>query len=106
MAWHGADLKGSRARQSYCEAWHSDKSSHLGLASDLLQGQLMGQQKVGCNHKLIVLCIEIASQQNYRRRRRSTWEPLFQNGTLLTYEEYTQFLDIHDSQSPHPLLSF
>ncbi|XP_035710172.1 collagen alpha-1(XVIII) chain isoform X3 [Folsomia candida] len=112
MVWHGADPSGVRARQSYCEAWHSDSSSNVGLASDILKHELlMGQEKIGCNNKLIVLCIEIASQHHYRRRRRD----LDQNNDVddeplkniqrhdddLTYEQYTHFLEQYDQHHPH-----
>jgi hypothetical protein len=69
--------------------------SSVGLASDLLKNQLLGQEKVGCNNKLIVLCIEIASQHNYRRRR-----DVNENKDL-TFEQYTHFLDHLDQQKHH-----
>lgn len=98
MVWHGADEDGVRARSSYCEAWHSDSVTNVGLASDVLKNhELMDQQKVGCNNKLIVLCIEIASQHQYRRRRRDVQHGqhnnIEENDDDLTFEQYTQFID-------------
>lgn len=121
MVWHGADASGARAWQSYCDAWHTDSSSNIGLASDLIKGELLGQEKISCNHKLIVLCIEIASQHHYRRRRDLNSLEAYKveedeeialpphspqhhpdltkySGKLhnLTFEEYTQFIDDYD----------
>lgn len=92
MVWHGADPVGVRARQTYCEAWHSDIG--LGLASDMLKSELMGQEKVGCNNKLVVLCVEIASQHQYRRRRDVHIDPQID----LTYEQYSHFLEQYNQQ--------
>jgi len=126
MVWHGASSMGVRAKQSYCEAWHTDSVSHAGLASDLSRSQILGQETVGCDKKLIVLCIEIASQQHYRRRRdvrqeedeeirnnneeaASTKDERVFSKTLfsrrnpklsnLTFEEYTQLLDDYDRET-------
>jgi hypothetical protein len=91
MVWHGATATGVRAKQSYCEAWHTDSVSNVGLASDLTRSQLLGQEKVGCHNKLIVLCVEIASQ-SYRRRRREAPVPprttLFGNRALNLDDDY------------------
>lgn len=125
IIWHGAESSGARAWQSYCDAWHTDSVSNVGLATDLIKNELMGQEKVSCNHKLIVLCIEIASQHHYRRRRSiqdeeevneqnsehsspsSSLHELPHNlkskysGKMhnLTFEEYTQFVDDYDQMS-------
>ncbi|ODM90730.1 Collagen alpha-1(XV) chain [Orchesella cincta] len=101
MIWHGADGTGTRASHSYCDAWHTDSVSNKGLASDLLKQELMGQEKVSCNHKLIVLCIEIASQHHYRKRRDldSQNELVLQSSKYynnLTFGEYTQFINEYD----------
>jgi hypothetical protein len=102
MVWHGSDSGGIRDKSAYCEAWHSDTPSNIGLGSDLLKGQLLGQENLGCNNKLVVLCIEVASQHNYRRKRSSSDDESaskfdanhsFQN---LTFEHYSQFLDEYD----------
>lgn len=111
LVWHGADTSGARAWQSYCDAWHTDAQSNVGLASDLIKGELMGQEKVACNHKLVVLCIEIASQHHYRRRRSLDYQENeltdnFQvlnkyNGKWhnLTFDEYSQFINDYDQSS-------
>lgn len=118
MAWHGADVAGARAWQGYCDAWHTDAQSDVGLATDLVKGELLGQEKIGCNHKLIVLCIEIASQHHHRRKREAllstqeetNYDNLSSAGTPrlpdlskysdnihnLTFEEYSQFIDDYD----------
>lgn len=110
MIWHGSAAAGFRAKTAYCEAWHSDSPSNVGLASDLLKGQILGQENVGCNHKLAVLCIEIASHHHYRRRRRSIDlsstslpppELAFDENELLknlTLEQYTQLIEEYDSE--------
>ena len=89
LVWHGADGTGTRVPHAYCEAWHTDAQSNVGLASDLIKGQLLGQEKISCNHKLIVLCIEIASQHHYRRRKRS----LEVQGQSETGSEYLEDID-------------
>ncbi|ODM97650.1 Collagen alpha-1(XV) chain [Orchesella cincta] len=123
LIWHGANTSGVRVSNSYCDAWHTDSVSENGLASDLFRHELMGQQKVGCNQKLVVLCIEIASQHHYRKRREVNSNPasyddsdlssMFQNFeedneltqllskygdrlSNLTFEEYSQFIDDYD----------
>lgn len=99
LVWHGADASGARAHQSYCEAWHSDAGSSVGLASDLLKGELMGQERVGCNNKFIVLCVEIASQHHYRRKRdtdaKNSNFPGISNSDL-NLEQYTHFINQYD----------
>ncbi|CAG7836225.1 unnamed protein product [Allacma fusca] len=97
MAWHGSDPVGVREKSSYCEAWHSGSSSNVGLATDLLKGQVLGQENVGCNNKLIVLCVEIASQDHRRRRRRNA-PKLRDTEDLLNYADYVQFLDEFDRE--------
>jgi len=117
MIWHGSATGGLRAKTAYCEAWHSDSPSNVGLASDLLKGQILGQENVGCSNKLAVLCIEIASHSHYQRRRRrslslvsppsggssspnhkvSLWD---EENSLrnLTLEEYTQIINEYDKE--------
>ncbi len=109
--WHGSGIEGVRAKTAYCEAWHSDNPSNVGLASDLLRGQILGQENVGCHNKLVVLCVEIASHNNYHRRRRSLPPPApvpFDFSTTsdndnslrnLTLEQYTQVLETYDQNS-------
>jgi len=91
LIWHGAEAGGARAWQSYCDAWHTDSAANIGLASDLLKNELMGQEKVGCNQKLIVLCVEIASQHHYRRKREAVGN--------LTLEEYTRVVNDYDADA-------
>lgn len=117
MVWHGADVSGTRVAHAYCEAWHTDAQSNVGLASDLIKGELLGQEKISCNHKLVVLCIEIASQHHYRRKR-SVEEVEVEKGESetesdnlpnypelskyygllhnLTFDEYSKFIEDYD----------
>jgi len=107
--WHGSGSGGVRAKTAYCEAWHSDNPSNVGLGSDLLRGQILGQENIGCNNKLVVLCVEIASHNNYHRRRRSLPQPA-DSATLefstydntlknLTFDQYSHVLDSYDQNS-------
>ena len=89
LVWHGAEASGSRDLRAYCEAWHSDAVNNQGLASDLLTSQLLAQVKVGCNNKLIVLCVEIASQHQARKRREA-------KNSDLSFQQYTQLLQDYD----------
>lgn len=68
--WHGSLVSGERAMELYCDAWDSDSSERLGLASPLLPThQLLGQQRFPCDQAFAVLCIEVTSQSRGRRRR-------------------------------------
>jgi len=69
-----------------------------------LRSELMGQEKVGCNNKLIVLCIEIASQQFHYRRRRDVdgdnfYSPVPPEEEDLSLEQYTQLIEDLDKES-------
>ncbi|XP_074601335.1 uncharacterized protein LOC141855275 isoform X2 [Brevipalpus obovatus] len=56
--WHGADRRGARHLDSYCDAWHSGNSHKYGYASSLLRSKLLDQENHSCNNRFIVLCIE------------------------------------------------
>lgn len=57
--WHGAHLRGVWDQKQFCNNWHSDTVSEKGLASNIHNGVLIGNDEIGCDQKLIVLCIEI-----------------------------------------------
>ncbi|KAG0429304.1 hypothetical protein HPB47_023778, partial [Ixodes persulcatus] len=64
--WHGADALGTRDMENYCDAWHSGAPARYGLASSLLgQARMLGQERHSCASSLIVLCVEVTSQQEY-----------------------------------------
>lgn len=86
--WHGALATGERAMDKYCDAWETDSSDKLGLASPLHKGKLLGQEPLACSHSFAVLCIEVASpslSQSSRRRRSLDKE--------LAEQEYTELLE-------------
>ncbi|XP_059620542.1 collagen alpha-1(XV) chain isoform X2 [Phlebotomus argentipes] len=62
--WHGSDVRGERAMETYCEAWHSAASTSFGLASTLLSNKLLNQERISCDNKLAVLCIEALSHND------------------------------------------
>ncbi|XP_055689784.1 collagen alpha-1(XV) chain [Lutzomyia longipalpis] len=62
--WHGSDVYGERAMETYCEAWHSSSSTSFGLASTLLSNKLLNQEKISCDNKLAILCIEALSHND------------------------------------------
>lgn len=61
--WHGADRLGIRDIDAYCDAWNSNSINKVGLASSLLRGKLLDQEKYSCNNAFIVLCIETTTDQ-------------------------------------------
>ena len=68
--WHGADRAGVRNSEAYCDAWNSNSMTKVGLASSLLRGKLLDQEKYSCNNAFIVLCIEVTSpEEAYRQKR-------------------------------------
>lgn len=82
LVWHGADKLGIRNSDAYCEAWDSSHMQKVGLASSILRGKLLDQERYSCNNAFIVLCIEVASQDagghsghnnNRRRRQAISW---------------------------------
>lgn len=75
LVWHGADKLGIRNSEAYCEAWDSSAMQKVGLASSLLRGKLLDQERYSCNNAFIVLCIEVTSQDpigliGHNRKRR------------------------------------
>lgn len=72
MLWHGADNLGQRDVDNYCDAWHSSQMHKFALASNLLRGKLLGQEKYSCNNSFIVLCVETAvtNQEDHFRSKR------------------------------------
>lgn len=81
MVWHGADNLGQRDFGNYCDAWHSDSMFKFGLASNLLRGKLLDQQKYSCNNAFIVLCVEtsVSSQDegHFRSKREDEEETVY-----------------------------
>lgn len=76
--WHGADRHGLRQNEGYCDAWNTNSRHRSGLASNILRGKLLDQEKHACNTLLIVLCIEINSQDDNNwapRNKRSLTHP-------------------------------
>ena len=55
IVWHGTNIKGERVSETYCDAWNSPSDNKVGLASSLLQGKILGQEKFSCNNKFIIL---------------------------------------------------
>lgn len=70
MVWHGTYILGERAMETYCDAWNSPSSNKLGLASSLLRGKVLEQEKFACSNRYIVLCIEALSQPNIAKKKR------------------------------------
>ncbi|CAG2108264.1 unnamed protein product [Medioppia subpectinata] len=68
LVWHGADRSGVRNSEAYCDAWNSNNMSKVGLASSLLRGKLLDQEKYSCNNQFIVLCIETTSPEDRQKR--------------------------------------
>lgn len=64
VVWHGTDKYGVRQTEGYCDAWNSNSRHRNGLASNLLRGKLLDQEKYPCNTLSIVLCLEISSQED------------------------------------------
>lgn len=94
MIWHGAHMLGERAMDAYCDSWHSDSSDKVGLASSLLRGKLLAQERFTCNRRFAVLCIEAVNPNLYRRRRRSvnTADVNEEEADFLDEDEYQDFL--------------
>lgn len=94
VIWHGAHMLGERAMDAYCDSWHSDSSDKVGLASSLLRGKLLAQERFTCNHRFAVLCIEAVNPNLYRRRRRSVEDvdDSDEDDDFLDEDEYQDFL--------------
>ncbi len=84
-------MLGERAMDAYCDSWHSDSADKVGLASSLLRGKLLAQERFTCNHRFAVLCIEAVNPNLYRRRRRSV-ESDDEDDDFLDEDEYQDFL--------------
>lgn len=69
IVWHGSSTLGERAMDTYCDAWHSASSDKMGLASSLLGNKLLDQERYSCDNRFVVLCIEVLSHQESRRKR-------------------------------------
>lgn len=67
--WHGSNKYGETSKQVNCNDWEGSFSSSFGMASALKNLQLLDQQKVACDNRLIVLCIETTSALPKRKRR-------------------------------------
>jgi hypothetical protein len=80
LIWHGADKLGVRDNDAYCDAWNSNSMNKVGLASSLLRGKLLDQEKYSCNNAFIVLCIEATSPEDligFSRHTRDIRENIF-----------------------------
>jgi hypothetical protein len=80
LIWHGADKLGVRDNDAYCDAWNSNSMNKVGLASSLLRGKLLDQEKYSCNNAFIVLCIEATSPEDligFSRHARDIREKIF-----------------------------
>ncbi|XP_042238508.1 collagen alpha-1(XI) chain-like isoform X2 [Homarus americanus] len=67
--WHGANRYGETSLSHNCNGWSSTSSSGFGMASALHSLKLLDQQKITCDNRLIVLCIESSSTLPKRRKR-------------------------------------
>lgn len=70
LVWHGSDKNGARNTDAYCDAWSSNAITRMGMASNLLRGKLLDQEKYSCNNAFIVLCVEVAPEESGGRHRR------------------------------------
>lgn len=68
LVWHGADRLGVRNGDAYCDAWNSNSIAKVGLASSLIRGKLLDQEKYSCNNAFIVLCIEATTPDDRQKR--------------------------------------
>jgi len=73
---------------AYCDAWNSARTDVYGLASPLLGGKLLKEQKHTCNNSFAVLCIEVKHPSHIRHRRSVDHD----SDELLSEEEYTNYL--------------
>lgn len=95
--WHGSDKHGVRDLEAYCDAWHSAGLGKVGMASSLLRGRLLDQERYSCNNSFIVLCIEATSQDDYRKRRKrdididqDIIDQVIDQDKEMTFEEFLQ----------------
>ncbi|KFM62347.1 hypothetical protein X975_13541, partial [Stegodyphus mimosarum] len=64
------------------------------MASSLLRGRLLDQERYSCNNSFIVLCIEATSQDDYRRKRKKRNI----EDKELTWEEFLQSMEESDDE--------
>ena len=72
--WHGSNKYGETSHNYNCNAWSSSSARVFGMASSLASLKLLGQKKVPCDNRLIVLCIETSSTLPKRRKREALTE--------------------------------
>ena len=111
LVWHGSDKHGVRDLESYCDAWHSSVIGKVGMASSLLRGRLLDQERYSCNNAFIVLCIEATSQEDFRKRKKrelltdggdeDTVEDELEDDRELTWEEFVQSLEEEEQLERH-----
>lgn len=63
LIWHGSDKNGIRNMEASCDSWTTNSISRSGMASNLLRGKLLDQEKYSCNNAFIVLCIEVTTER-------------------------------------------
>lgn len=80
------------------------------MASSLLRGRLLDQERYSCNNAFIVLCVEATSQDDYRKRKRRDLPPDLVDGgeeldldgdRELTWEEFLQSLEEEEQHERH-----
>lgn len=64
IIWHGSDKNGIRNMDTFCDSWNTNSMNRMGMASNLLRGKLLDQEKYSCNNEFIVLCIEISIERD------------------------------------------
>ena len=67
--WHGARTTGGRDLTFSCSAWSSSSANNKGRYTALLKNRLLGQETIGCENQLAVLCIEATSMRRQRQSR-------------------------------------
>lgn len=67
--WHGSELEGHRKNGCFCDAWRSSHKTRYGMASRIMKGYplLSRPEKISCDSRLAVLCIENMSKYNVDR---------------------------------------
>ena len=64
MVWHGADSRGQRLVDAYCDDWDSDSAELLGTASSLVKNRLLGSERYACSNSFVLLCAEITARSD------------------------------------------
>ncbi|KAH9644139.1 hypothetical protein HF086_010354 [Spodoptera exigua] len=97
VIWHGSRANGERALDSYCQEWQNGDPTSRGLGSALHSHKLLAQERYPCSSHFIVLCVEVASEINSRRKRETirynTTGILDEDDYLYNAEEYQQLLN-------------